>query len=556
MADTKISAESNQLTAPVGTERSIAADGSTTRYWTFSTMRKFVNPVVDIRDYAAPTDGTDASTAFNNAIAALPSTGGLILLEPGKRYSLNITVAKNNVSFRGDHGGGDGNVLTGFTPYNSANPALTIGDGTTQLRKFKMEGVRVYSSTANKGILINGAAYVDLEGEFGGFVTYALAITSTAAASSYYIRIHGKFFAVAATTGNLIDLTYGAGFVAAVTISGSIDVSAAGAGAHAVRVGDQVEVYFADGTWFQLIDGKGIKVEGTGRAHAGRVKCDSPASTDVLIEWPSTEIYPNSYFIGGWRIDGKGKNSAAATYDLTGINSFGHGFEYGPRLYRPSMIGPVELRATGDATGPLLQSAGGSPEGSITAPVGSLFVSTNNSNEQEILWVKVSGSGSTGWRLLPAGFYAQQTAPSNVASAATCHIGTAGGDKVYISGTVTITSFGSDSSVKTGVRVLCQAIGAFTITHNAASMYLLGQTDLTMISGDQFVMEYQGSGNWRMVDFMPFDRRLAHPIAGWATWTGTKNRTSKATGSATLADVAQTLGALIDDLFTHGLIKV
>lgn len=44
---------------------------------------------------------------------------------------------------------------------------------------------------------------------------------------------------------------------------------------------------------------------------------------------------------------------------------------------------------------------------------------------------------------------------------------------------------------------------------------------------------------------------------GWATWTGTANRATKDTATATLADVAQTLKALIDDLHGtagHGLI--
>lgn len=44
---------------------------------------------------------------------------------------------------------------------------------------------------------------------------------------------------------------------------------------------------------------------------------------------------------------------------------------------------------------------------------------------------------------------------------------------------------------------------------------------------------------------------------GWAVWTGTKSRATKDSGTATLADVAQTLAALIDDLHNtagHGLI--
>lgn len=41
---------------------------------------------------------------------------------------------------------------------------------------------------------------------------------------------------------------------------------------------------------------------------------------------------------------------------------------------------------------------------------------------------------------------------------------------------------------------------------------------------------------------------------GWSAWTGTATRSSKATSTATTADVAQALKALIDDLSTHGII--
>ncbi|HZQ10759.1 MAG TPA: hypothetical protein VFD70_29545 [Anaerolineae bacterium] len=41
---------------------------------------------------------------------------------------------------------------------------------------------------------------------------------------------------------------------------------------------------------------------------------------------------------------------------------------------------------------------------------------------------------------------------------------------------------------------------------------------------------------------------------GWSAWTGTATRTSKATSTATLQNVAEAVKALIDDLMAHGLI--
>jgi hypothetical protein len=41
---------------------------------------------------------------------------------------------------------------------------------------------------------------------------------------------------------------------------------------------------------------------------------------------------------------------------------------------------------------------------------------------------------------------------------------------------------------------------------------------------------------------------------GWSAWTGTPTRTRKATATATLANVAEALKALLDDLISHGVI--
>ncbi len=49
----------------------------------------------------------------------------------------------------------------------------------------------------------------------------------------------------------------------------------------------------------------------------------------------------------------------------------------------------------------------------------------------------------------------------------------------------------------------------------------------------------------------------ATPVAGktgWVAWTGTANRATKDTTTATLVDVAQTVKAIVDDLNSYGLL--
>lgn len=50
----------------------------------------------------------------------------------------------------------------------------------------------------------------------------------------------------------------------------------------------------------------------------------------------------------------------------------------------------------GSTTGPRIVSGSGSPEGVVTAPVGSLYLRTDG-GAGSTLWVKESGSGNTGW---------------------------------------------------------------------------------------------------------------------------------------------------------------
>lgn len=66
--------------------------------------------------------------------------------------------------------------------------------------------------------------------------------------------------------------------------------------------------------------------------------------------------------------------------------------------------------------------------------------------------------------------------------------------------------------------------------------------------------ETSNTPGWHSVDGT---RVLRGRMTGWSTWTGTRNRAALDSGTATLAQVAQTLAALIDDLHNtngHGLI--
>jgi hypothetical protein len=80
-----------------------------------------------------------------------------------------------------------------------------------------------------------------------------------------------------------------------------------------------------------------------------------------------------------------------------------------------------------------------------------------------------------------------------IASAATCDIGALASNKVAISGTTTITSFGTVANRWKKVRFT----GAMTLTHHATSLILNG-ADIKTASGDTAEFTSDVSGNWRL----------------------------------------------------------
>ena len=89
---------------------------------------------------------------------------------------------------------------------------------------------------------------------------------------------------------------------------------------------------------------------------------------------------------------------------------------------------------------------------------------------------------------------------SDVASAATCDLGAVPGLLLDITGTTTITSFGTVSS---GIWKVIKFEDALTLTHNATSLILPWGANITTVAGDVAIMFSEGSGNWRCLSYSP-----------------------------------------------------
>lgn len=84
-----------------------------------------------------------------------------------------------------------------------------------------------------------------------------------------------------------------------------------------------------------------------------------------------------------------------------------------------------------------------------------------------------------------------------VASAATTDLTTSGSHNVSITGTTTITSFGSNASTGAPLYYVKFA-DVLTLTYNATSLITPGGADILTGAGDSAIVEYLGSGNWRI----------------------------------------------------------
>jgi hypothetical protein len=99
-------------------------------------------------------------------------------------------------------------------------------------------------------------------------------------------------------------------------------------------------------------------------------------------------------------------------------------------------------------------------------------------------------------------------APSDtLASASTVDIGASAGLIVEITGTTTITSFGTVASQWRFVRFS----GALTLTHNGTSLILPGSANILTTAGDTALFVSNSSGNWRCISYQ---RANGGPVKG------------------------------------------
>lgn len=128
---------------------------------------------------------------------------------------------------------------------------------------------------------------------------------------------------------------------------------------------------------------------------------------------------------------------------------------------------------------------------------------------------------------------------TTVASAATVDLGALTTRKVQITGTATISSFGTQPHRER----LLHFTGACTLTHNATSLILPGSALIVTAAGDTAVATSDASGAWRVRDYARASGKpIVGPVAADITDAGATGRAVLAAADPGAAAVALGLG--------------
>lgn len=174
----------------------------------------------------------------------------------------------------------------------------------------------------------------------------------------------------------------------------------------------------------------------------------------------------------------------------------------------------TEMDQTGDFASTLIIVMNG------TVNIGTLWYCTNTSAPtigttaitfSQLMAVVPIIQGGTGQITAYAANDALNVKGSDLASAATVDLSAATGEYIVITGTTTITAFGTAVA---GVTRKIKFAGALTLTHNSTSLILPTGANIATAADDTSIFISEGSGNWRC---LVYQRKAGPNLAATAT---------------------------------------
>lgn len=389
--------------------------------------------------------GTDQTAAFTLALAALPTKGGTIVL-PGGPIRLNNVITKDGVIVRG--AAALSNLFTSgwasnVKPAANASPALTWGDGTTQLRGGCLRDVSLQcnadlsAGTSTKGLLVQGVKSFLLDHcNILGGSGYALRVCGGASSSAVTEAFTARACELGTRSdapGSVVQLEYNPGdstsWCEGVFFDGCYVIGPVTGSGYMLDVTGLCDVRLIGGYW-QAWSTRGVYLRrkttgsnylGSATVLAAATKFDSADSNPELFRWDESDLVLGFHLSGTWKMragalarsvglaatvavdqDGNGYAFDAAhqnvlTADATVSNQLFFSRNTAPQ----TEIGSVFAASTSNfkvraATGKglILSADGDSGTGTITV-VGN--VALGSGNTYQINGAQVVGPRATGW---------------------------------------------------------------------------------------------------------------------------------------------------------------
>lgn len=175
---------------------------------------------------------------------------------------------------------------------------------------------------------------------------------------------------------------------------------------HAMEKQDTLHVYYYNPFLLYTLTGAGystiysrtnktVAYIGTGNNKSGAISLYDTLGTnyyrvhDTLSAWSINSYKAQEYKIRGKRL---------IRFDTTKVISFDTAVAFNGTVTLSGTTAATTLSATSvDINTVKVRTGTGSPEGVITAPVGSMYLRTDGSTTLTVFYVKTSGSGNTGW---------------------------------------------------------------------------------------------------------------------------------------------------------------
>ena len=161
-------------------------------------------------------------------------------------------------------------------------------------------------------------------------------------------------------------------------------------------------------------------------------------------------------------------------------------------------------------------------------------------NMKVVAYTKANGAPIAGFTGGSLSTSIEEKKGANVASASTCDIWAPGdGNLVHVTGTTTITSFGT--APQAGAERVVIFDGALTLTHHATTLILPGGANITTAAGDSAIVRADTTANMKVV---AYTKANGAPIAA-AGWTFAPPQAATSGGSLDFTGIPATVQEIV-----------